>query len=89
MALEVGGGGALDLTLELEISEGIQQQLWAECRKDQVVALRAKLREVSKVNRHLVEDHLKYERRIQCLKDNYGRFMAFWERERLRSGVSQ
>ena len=73
-------GGALDLTRELETSEGIQQQLWVEAQKARAAALKGELREVTEANRHLVEGHLETEERIQWLKYNHGQIMATWER---------
>ena len=76
----MGGGGALDLTRELETSEGVQHQLWVEARKAQSAALKVELREVTEANQRMEEGHLESERKIQLLKYNHGQIMATWER---------
>ena len=70
-------GGTLDLTRELKSSEEVQAQLWIEAQKVRAVALERELREVTEVNQRMVEEHLEYKRRIQCLKDNHG-LTALW-----------
>ena len=73
---------ALELIRELEIGDGVQEQLYIDAQKSRVDELETELKELVETNRDIEELNAKLARKVQMVKDNYGRLIAGLERFR-------
>ena len=71
---------ALELTRELEMSEGVQAQLFADAQKTRIGELRTVLEKEVASNQDIEDLNARLVRKIDMLKANYGRIIAGLEK---------
>ena len=73
---------ALELIRELEIGDGVQAQLYVDAQKSLLDELETELKELVETNRDIEDLNARLVRKVQMVKDNYGRLIAGLERFR-------
>ena len=80
---------ARELTRELEMSEGIQAQLYQDAQKVRIRELRVELEKDVASNQDIEDLNASLVRRINMLKANYYRIIAGLERRRQLAGLEK
>ena len=73
---------ALELIRELETGDGVQAQLYVDAQKSLLDELETELKELVETNRDIEDLNARLVRKVQMVKDNYGRLIAGLERFR-------
>ena len=73
---------ALELTRELETSEGVQAQLYEDAQKSRIEEMKTELEELVASNQDVEDLNARLVRKIEMIKANYGRIVMGLEKFR-------